>query len=174
LQKIAITKQIQSTRQRRARLICERYARKEMNIIEAIASSWGWTGIRPIEVVGENNFGNLIVKDVVGMYWRICPEDVYCEVIAKNREELDTLSASQEFLADWYMHALAQRAEEKLGPLTEGQKYHFVIPGTLGGEYGASNLQTVSLVEQIRFSGDLGKQINELPDGAQVKLQVIE
>ncbi|MCG8092808.1 MAG: DUF1851 domain-containing protein [Candidatus Thiodiazotropha endolucinida] len=145
-----------------------------MSIIEVISLAWGWAGIQPVEVVGENDFGNLIVKDVAGMYWRICPEDVYCEVIANSREELDALSTNQEFLADWYMQALVEQAEEKLGPLSEGRKYHFVIPGVLGGEYGASNFQTVSLVEQIRFSGDLGKQIKELPDGAQVKLKVIE
>jgi len=145
-----------------------------MSIIEEISSAWGWSGIQPEEVVGENDFGNLIVKDVAGLYWRICPEDVYCEVIAKNREELDALSTDQEFLADWYMQALVEQAEEKLGPLNEGRKYHFVIPGLLGGEYGASNFQTVPLIEQIRFSGDLGRQIKELPDGAQVKLKVIE
>ena len=49
-----------------------------MSIIEEIASAWGWAGIQPEEVVGENDFGNLIVKDVAGKYWRICPEDVYC------------------------------------------------------------------------------------------------
>ena len=145
-----------------------------MSIIEEIASAWGWAGIQPEEVVGENDFGNLIVKDVAGKYWRICPEDVYCEVIANNRDELDALSTNQEFLADWYMHTLVEQAEEKLGPLGEGRKYHFVIPGVLGGEYGAGNFQTVPLVAQVRFSGDLGKQIKELPDGAQVKLKVIE
>lgn len=145
-----------------------------MSIIEEIASAWRWTGIQPEEVVGENDFGSLIVKDKSGKYWRICPEELYCEVIAKNREDLDVLSANQEFMADWYMQPLVERAEETLGPLGEGRKYHFVIPGVLGGEYRASNFQTVQLVEQIRFSGDLGKQIKELPDGAQVKLQVIE
>jgi hypothetical protein len=145
-----------------------------MTLIEQISSAWGWTGIQPEEVVGENDFGNLIVKDKAGIYWRICPEDVYCEVIAKNREELDALSSNQEFLADWYMHALPEQAQEKLGPLSEGRKYHFVIPGILGGEYGPSNFQTVSLTEQIKFAGDLGKQIKDLPEGAQVKLQVIE
>jgi hypothetical protein len=145
-----------------------------MSIIEEIASAWGWTGIQPEEVIGENDFGNIIVKDKAGKYWRICPEELYCEVIAKNRDELDVLFATQGFLADWNMQPLVERAKETLGPLGEGRKYHFVIPGVLGGEYRPSNFQTVQLVEQIRLSGDLGKQIKELPDGAQVELQVIE
>ena len=44
-----------------------------MNIIQEIKESWGWVGIDPIEVVGENDFGNLMIKDSSGSYWRLCP-----------------------------------------------------------------------------------------------------
>jgi len=145
-----------------------------MSIIEAIKESWSWAGIEPEEIVGENDFGNLMIRDIHGRYWRLCPEDVYCKVVAENRGELDALSQNQEFLANWYMTALTDQAKEKFGPLQLGRKYHFAIPGVLGGEYGIANIRTVPQVEQIRFSGDIGQQINELPDGAQIKLKVIE
>ena len=145
-----------------------------MNIIEEIKSSWGWIGIEPIEVVGENDFGNLIIKDTQGKYWRLCPEDVYCEIIANNRKELDTLSADQEFLEDWYMQALVEQAKEHLGSLTEGRKYFLVTPGILGGEYGINNIKSAPLSEIIRLSGSIGKQIKDLPEGAQVKLKVVD
>ncbi|MDH5182212.1 MAG: DUF1851 domain-containing protein, partial [Gammaproteobacteria bacterium] len=77
-----------------------------MNIVEEIKEYQGWAGIEPAEVVGENDFGNLIIKDIEGRYWRLCPEDVYCEVVARDRAELDVLSADQAFLEDWYMTAL--------------------------------------------------------------------
>jgi len=145
-----------------------------MSIVEEIKQSWGWVGIEPEEVVGENDFGNLMIKDIEGKYWRLCPEDVYCEVIAQNREELDKLSSDQEFLEDWYMQALVEKAQEHLGPLTEGRKYCLVTPGVLGGEYAISNIKTVPLIELIRFSGDLANQIKDLPDGAQVQLKVVD
>ena len=71
-----------------------------MSIIEEIEESWGWVGIEPVEVVGENDFGNLMIKDVKGRYWRLCPEDVYCKIVAQNKVELDRLSTDQEFLED--------------------------------------------------------------------------
>jgi len=145
-----------------------------MSIVEEIKQSWGWVGIEPEVVVGENDFGNLMIKDIEGKYWRLCPEDVYCEVIAQNREELDKLSSDQEFLEDWYMQALVEKAQEHLGPLTEGRKYCLVTPGVLGGEYAISNIKTVPLIELIRFSGDLANQIKDLPDGAQVQLKVVD
>lgn len=145
-----------------------------MNIVEEIKESWGWIGINPVEVIGENDFGNLMIKDTDGKFWRLCPEDVYCEIVAQNQEELDTLSKDQEFLEDWYMRALVDVAQDKLGPLEEGKKYYLVIPGALGGEYGIDNIKTAPLVEIIRYSGGVGKQIKDLPDGAQVKLKVID
>ena len=115
-----------------------------------------------------------MIKDIEGKYWRLCPEDVYCEVVAKNQTELDKLSSDQEFLEDWYMQALVENAQEHLGPLADGRKYCLVIPSILGGEYDISNIKTVPLVELISFSGDLAKQIKDLPDGAQVKLKVVD
>ena len=145
-----------------------------MSIIQEIKESWGWVGIEPSEVVGENDFGNLIIKDVAGKYWRLCPEDLYCEIVADSREELDKLSNSQEFLEDWYMQVLVDQAKERLGLLPEGRKYCLVTPSPLGGEYSISNIKTAPLLEMVRFSGDIAHQIKDLPDGAQIKLKVVD
>ncbi len=145
-----------------------------MSIIQEIKDSWGWIGIDPVEVVGENDFGNLMIKDSGGKFWRLCPEDLYCEIVAHSQEDLDQLSTDQEFLEDWYMQALVNLSRENLGELNEGQKYCLVTPAPLGGEYAASNIKTAPLIELIRFSGDIANQIKDLPDGAQVRLQVVD
>jgi hypothetical protein len=148
--------------------------RNNMNLINEIRKSWGWTGIEPVAVVGENDFGNLIVEDADGRYWRLCPEDCYCDVIAANRTELDRLSADQNFLHDWSMKALVSLASTKCGPLTEGRKYCLKIPGVLGGAYGIENLATAPQAELVRISGDIARQIKDLPDGAQIRLKAVD
>lgn len=145
-----------------------------MSLIDEIKDAWGWVGIEPEEIVGENEFGNLMIRDCDGRYWRLCPEDVYCNVVAENREKLDALSKDQAFLADWYMASLVTQARENLGALRKGWKYCLAIPGILGGEYDISNIKTAPLVEMIRFSGDIGRQIKDLPDGAQIELKVVD
>ena len=145
-----------------------------MSIIQEIRESWGWVGIKPVEIVGENDFGNLMIEDAEGKYWRLCPEDAYCEVIANTRNDLIRLSSDQEFLEDWCMEALVEQAREKLGELPEGTKYCLVIPSVLGGEYAISNIKTVPLVELVRFSGEVAKQIHDLPDGAEIQLRVVD
>ncbi len=145
-----------------------------MKLISEIREAWGWVGIEPVEIVGENDFGNLIIRDNAEKYWRLCPEDVYCEVIAKNRKELDALSIDREFLVDWNMSALVDAAKANVGPLADGRKYYLVIPSVLGGDYDISNIKSVPLTELIRFSGDLAKQICDLPEGAQIELKIVD
>ncbi len=115
-----------------------------------------------------------MIRDFEGRYWRLCPEDIYCKVVAENRKELDQISADQEFLEDWQMQGLVDQAIEKLGPLQGDRKYCLVTPGPLGGEYGVANIQTAPLAEIVRLSGYLGEQIKDLPDGAKIKLELTE
>jgi hypothetical protein len=144
-----------------------------MSLLDEIKDAWGWVGIEPQEVVVENEFGNLIVKDSNDRFWRLCPEDVYCEVIAESIDEYNALVKDDEFLEDWFMSAMVLEAEKSLGKLEPGYKYHMVIPGIFGGDYGGSNIKVAPLPEIIRFSGDLGKQIKDLPEGAEIELNVV-
>ena len=145
-----------------------------MNILHAIRDSWGWAGIDPVEVVGATAFGNLMVEDEQGRYWRVCPEALSCEVIAQTREALEEVSRDQAFLHDWYLQSMVDQAEEMLGPLAQGKVYHFVISPVLGGEYAIDNVRQLDHIEQLRFCGDLAREIKDLPDGAQVKLKIMD
>lgn len=146
----------------------------KFNLINIISESWGWIGIEPQTVVGENAFGNLMVEDIHGQYWRIIPEECSCEIVASDRNELDEISTSQEFLADWHMLNLVELANATLGNLPEGKKYCLKIPGFLGGKYSSENLGVVGLDELIALSGDIAFQVKDLPEGATVRLKVVD
>jgi hypothetical protein len=145
-----------------------------MNIINVVQKHWGWVGIKPTEIVAENEFGNLIIKDADDKFWRLCPEDVYCDVIAESIVAYNELINDLEFLTDWNMTIMVDEAIERLGPLKEGYKFYLAIPGILNGEYTGENIKTAPFSEIIQLSGDLGKQIKDLPDGAEVELKVID
>lgn len=68
-----------------------------MKLIAIVEESWGWIRLKPALIVGNNDFGNLMVKDQEGRYWWLCPEDLSCKVIASTRVELDQLSRDQAF-----------------------------------------------------------------------------
>jgi hypothetical protein len=144
-----------------------------MDHISQIEAAWSWTGLLPRAVIAENDFGNLIVEDVQGRYWRICPEELSCIVVSGTRAGWDELSASPEFQEDWEMWPLLREATARLGPLDQGRKYCLKIPAVLGGKYSGDNLGTIGLSELIAVSGDMAKQISDVPHGSRVKLRVV-
>lgn len=144
------------------------------SLVDVIRESWEWRGIEPVEVVGENDFGNLIIKDASEKYWRLRPEDCCCDVIATNLAALSQLLIDKDFLNDWSMTSLVSLANHKYGLLPEGRKYCLKIPSVLGGGYCESNLATAPLVELVRISGTIARRIHDLADGSKVKLQVVE
>jgi len=145
-----------------------------MNILEQVIKAWGWVGIKPVEIVAENEFGNLVIKDADDKFWRLCPEDVYCKIIANSIYEYNKLIQDEEFLNDWNMTVMVDEAIEMLGALEDGYKYYMVIPGVVNGEYGGTNIKTAPFTKIIRFSGELGRQIKKLPDGAEIRFKAFD
>lgn len=141
-------------------------------ILETINKEWGWLGISAIEVIDENDFGNLIFRSDDGAYWRILPESPECVKIANNQNKFEKMRTDQDFQFDWQMETLVIAAKRKLGELEQGRKYCLKMPAILGGEYSEENLGTVSQIEQIGFSGDIARQIRDLPDGAKIELKI--
>jgi len=131
--------------------------------VDEINEAWGWVGLNAEEVLGENAFGNLIIRDDEGRYWHLSPQDLCCEPVAEDRAALDALSYNQEFLNEWYMPEQVDLAESALGPLSAGRKYCLKIPSALGGHYRRDNLATVPLAELIRFAGESAQQFEGLP-----------
>lgn len=127
-----------------------------------------------IEIVERNEFGNFIVLGEDQAYWRICPEELTCEVVAGSQPDYLQLVESEDFQMDWNMTNLVQLARTHLGRLKEGWAYYLVVPATFGGRYYEANIRSVPLEELIGHSGDWALAIKDLPDGAQIELRVID
>lgn len=131
-----------------------------MSILESVSQYWGWTGIQPEKIIAENEFGNLIMQDVEGRFWRLCPEDLYCDPIADDKDEYNELVKDEEFNLDWFMDVMVQKATEKYGTLPEGKKFHLLEPGALGGKYAVFNIRPMEFDRMIKFSGELAQKVN--------------
>jgi hypothetical protein len=145
-----------------------------MRILDVIADAWSWKGVRPRALVIQNAFGNVIFADEDGQYWRICPEELSCELVAADTEEFAKLQNTDEFLKDWTMRELVERVRSTLGLLPSERCYCLKIPAILGGTYTLANIGTIDRAELISFSGHVAKQVNDLPDGAQIRLRITD
>jgi len=143
-------------------------------MLESIKKSWGWTGIQPNEIVSINNFGNIIFKDTQNVYWRICPEELYCKAIAQNDNELEQLFQNAPFKSDWNMNEATITATKKSGDLLDGESYCVKLPLVLGGLLEQENFGKIQLTELIRFSGAMAFEIKDLPNGQTIRFDLEE
>ncbi len=143
-------------------------------MIDLIEDNWGWLGITPQEIVAINDFGNIIFIDTSKSFWRICPEELSCEKIADSPEKYNILIREEEFKLDWKMGELLEKAIAKYGQQPEGRCFCLKIPGVLGGEYKIQNVGTNSIKELICFSGDVARQIKDVPDGEKITFDWVD
>ena len=141
-------------------------------MLSVINNAWGWIGLEATELVASNPFGNVIVRDATGEYWRICPEELSCEVIARTSEEYEQLQNDIDFRTDWSMGAFLETATSKFGALPADRCYCLKLPAVFGGEYAAENLGTITRTELVAFAGDMAKQTKDVPDGGKIILKV--
>jgi hypothetical protein len=144
------------------------------SLIEAIADGWSWKLGEPVAVISTNRFGNAIVENADGHFFRVMPEEWQCELIASSPARWEEERKKEEFVRDWEMTAIVARAEAALGPLTDGEVYHLVIPGVLGGKYAEENIRKIRLGELLAYSGEMAKQMAYVPDGGSVIITTIE
>jgi len=143
-------------------------------LAEDIREAWGWKGTACAEIVAVSKFGNVVFADPAGRYWRICPEELECKVIAESREAYERLANDLEFRQDWEMARLLDMAEAKYGTQPVHRCFCLKMPGALGGAYEIDNIGTVGICELIRFAGDVAKQIKDLPPGSRVEFKIVD
>jgi hypothetical protein len=145
-----------------------------MTLVEIITRSWSFAGLVPRAIIDINAFGNVLVESADGRFWRICPEELSCKPVAESREELDRLRSSSEFHRDWLMQPLVDLATSTLGAPAEDHCFCLKLPAVLGGEYGPSNLGTITLTELLATSGDIARQIEDVPDGGEIVINITD
>jgi len=141
-------------------------------MIDIINKSWSWKGFEAKEILLINEFGNIIFRTDSEEYWRICPEELHCEIIANNKDDFESLISDPEYKVDWEVSELVKLAQNTLGELEKGQKYCLKMPAAIGGLYEKKNLGKISFSELISFSGDMAFQIKDLKDGDKLKLTI--
>ena len=69
-------------------------------------------------------------------------------------------------------HPLAREWQKKHGALSKGCRLAPKMPFVAGGEYAVSNLASMGDIELIEFRAQIANQIANLPEGAQIQIDV--
>ena len=144
------------------------------DLVEAVRSGWGWTGIVPEAIGAVSPFGHLIIRDVTGDFWYLDPELRALERIGRTEAELFAHMNKQDVREVWQALALVDAARERLGEPGEGRCYSLKTMALLQGDYAHDNLCTIPVAELIAFTGDFERQTHHLPRGSKIQLKVVD
>lgn len=75
----------------------ERWTEK-MTLLEAIAQGWGWKLGEPVAIIATNRFGNALVQNKAGQFFRITPEELQCQLLASSSSELEEKRSRGDFV----------------------------------------------------------------------------
>lgn len=141
-------------------------------VLEALNAEWRWILPEIREVLAVSSMGNVCLVDDLQSYWRICPEELSAEIIARSVSELDSWYADPDSKADWQMSGMVSELIELYGEPALGECFGLVIPGVLGGKYSSENIRRRSLYDYLRYTGDLAKQVKDLKDGKTIEFNL--
>lgn len=71
-------------------------------------------------------------------------------------------------------YPLAHQWQERNGQLPAKKRLLPKIPFVAGGEFVLDNLYLADVVDGMRFRADIANQIRDLPDGAQIKFNIVD
>jgi len=118
----------------------------------------------------ENIFGEQFsIKE--GSIFQFYPETAEFEPFASSFGEwAKKIISEPDFITG---HQIAHLWQSENGALKLGERLAPSLPFVLGGDYDLSNLKRTSDIDLIRFRAQLANQIQDLPDGAEIKIDLI-
>lgn len=147
-----------------------------------LLSSWSWLLDEEMEVQPwlMNRFGDLFFVDEAGVVLWLNITDGELTEVASNVDEfyelLDSESEDDEIddASDWFLMSLVDEAVEAGMQPGPDQCYGYKTLPVLGGEYSADNLCLSSIEKYWSFCAHVHAQIDGLPDGADVEIDLPE
>jgi hypothetical protein len=137
---------------------------------EADLSQWSPLVPEGAHIFCTNLFGDAFLVDPAGAVHMLSRGGASVERVASSEEEF-----RQRLVADeegWQLRPLADRCADAGKTLGEGQCYAFTRPPFLGGDYKVDNVWVASWREWFGLTADLYNQTRDLPEGAQVRINV--
>ena len=141
--------------------------------VAVLRSSWGWLLAEPFTPLLFSSLGDMFFESSSGrVYWLNTGTGQVSEVAESAAQFKEMLRT--EIANDWFLPPLVEKlraAGKVAGP---GCCYTFAtLPVFAEGKYEVSNLNPVPAKEHFSLTGHIHKEIQSLPNGARVKIDVV-
>jgi len=140
---------------------------------ERLLREWQWLIPGQFSLLAVNAFGDLFLQDVHGSVHRLEVTSGKISIVAASGVEFWEAARDARKKKDWFLEERAELAERKGCSPGKGQcvggKTPFVFKESANMP---DNMYVADLYEYVSSMGDLHSQMKDVPDGAQVRINI--
>ena len=134
---------------------------------------WRWLLGGHARLVGWTASGDLFVTDVRGAVLHLDTGAGQFEEVAPNAVDFHITLRDESQAEALLLLPVVRAFEQRHGPLGSGECRGFTTLPVFGGTYTTENRYRLSIAEHAAFTGNVHRQIRDLPEGAQVQLKIV-
>src|SRR5690349_11821136 len=138
-----------------------------------LLAAWRWLLGGRARLHGWSAGGDLFYADGQGQIWRLDAGAGETEGVAPSPAAFAEALADPAARDELLMLPVVAAFEAAHGPISAANCLGFRTLPVFGGTYTVDNRYALPVAEFAAFTGDVHRQIRDLPDGAQVQLRVV-
>ena len=136
--------------------------------LKILLESWEWLIGKDKKIILISSIGDAFLEDSNGIcYWLNVGEGIL-EKVAENITEFETKLTDNEIVEDWFLVELVAELKKSGIELTENNIYSYKTFPILGGEYLPENFEITDIEVHFEISGQIYKQVKDLPVGTKI------
>jgi hypothetical protein len=137
-----------------------------------LLESWDWLIGKDKTPILMSCIGDLFFTDAnENCYWLDVGGGIL-EQVSQSLEEFHLKLKDINQLDEWFLFSLIDRIKKSGLTLKENELYGYKVLPVLGGEYEPENFEGTDIEVHFELSGQIHRQIKDLPDGTKVEIKV--
>jgi hypothetical protein len=137
-----------------------------------ILSSWQWCLADMSGIVMITCVGDLFLQGKDGAIYWLQTDCGDLTKIAESLEEFNKFLDDEDKLDNWLLPSLVEKLIKANKILKGNEVYSYIKPPVIGGEYSVDNILPTEMNAHFFFSGQIFKQLKNVPDGSQVSIKL--
>jgi hypothetical protein len=138
-----------------------------------LLAEWRWLLGGLPRLVGWSAAGDLFVRDDGGNVLRLDTGGGELERVAPSIEAFEHALSDPDRAAELLLLPVVYAFEARHGALGTTECLGFTTLPILGGSYTVENRYRLPVREHASFTGDLHRQLRDLPDGTAVRIKIV-
>lgn len=143
------------------------------DVLAAVNKGWAWAGLEATDIHATSRMGHMLLSDAEGCFYYLDIDGLRMLTLG-SQEAAKAHFDKDETREIWQATDLVEGARQRLGEPPEGSVFTLSPRNWIDGQYSVENMVILPLAEIALLSGDLARQLKDLPDGSHVRIELGE